>query len=33
MRVVAAAHTLGAETPSDLTIQGWYEQAQTLSED
>jgi hypothetical protein len=32
-RVVSAAHTLGATTPSDLTIQGWYEQAQTLAED
>ena len=32
-RVLAAAHTLGAEPPSDLTIQGWYEQAQTLAED
>jgi hypothetical protein len=31
-RVVKAAHTLGMETPSDLTIQGWYEQAQTLAE-
>ena len=32
-RVVQAAYTLGAETPADLTIQGWYEQAQTLAED
>jgi hypothetical protein len=32
-RVVTAAHTLGLETPSDLTISGWYEQAQTLAED
>ncbi len=32
-RVVSAAHTLGSTTPSDLTIQGWYEQAQTLAED
>jgi hypothetical protein len=32
-RVVSAAHTLGAAAPSDLTIQGWYEQAQTLAED
>jgi hypothetical protein len=32
-RVVAAAHTLGTTTPSDLAIQGWYEQAQTLAED
>ncbi len=32
-RVVKAAYTLGLETPTDLTIQGWYEQAQTLAED
>jgi hypothetical protein len=32
-RVVKAAYTLGLDTPSDLTIQGWYEQAQTLAED
>jgi hypothetical protein len=32
-RVVSAAYTLGATAPSDLTIQGWYEQAQTLAED
>jgi hypothetical protein len=32
-RVVKAAYTLGLETPPDLTIQGWYEQAQTLAED
>ena len=32
-RVVSAAFTLGAETPTDLTITGWYEQAQTLAED
>ncbi len=32
-RVVEAAHTLGLERPTDLTIQGWYEQAQTLAED
>jgi hypothetical protein len=32
-RIVSAAYTLGATTPSDLTIQGWYEQAQTLAED
>ena len=31
-RVVAAAYTLGVETPTDLTIQGWYDQAQTLAE-
>jgi hypothetical protein len=32
-RVVKAAYTLGTEAPPDLTIQGWYEQAQTLAED
>jgi len=32
-RVVQAAYTLGLETPPDLTIQGWHEQAQTLAED
>ena len=32
-RVVEAAYTLGLETPADLAIQGWYEQAQTLAED
>jgi hypothetical protein len=32
-RVVGAAHTLSDEAPSDLAIQGWYEQAQTLVED
>lgn len=31
-RVVEAAYTLGEEAPTDLTIQGWYEQAQTLAE-
>jgi hypothetical protein len=31
-RVVQGAYTLGMETPPDLTIQGWYEQAQTLAE-
>jgi hypothetical protein len=31
-RVVEAAFTLGAEAPTDLTIQGWYDQAQTLAE-
>jgi hypothetical protein len=31
-RVAKAAYTLGMETPPDLTIQGWYEQAQTLAE-
>ena len=32
-RVVSASLTLGIETPSDLDILGWYEQAQTLAED
>jgi hypothetical protein len=32
-RVLAAAHALGDEAPSDLAVQGWYEQAQTLAED
>jgi hypothetical protein len=32
-RAVKAAYTLGAETPTDLAVQGWYEQAQTLAED
>src|SRR5262245_55423139 len=32
-RVLAAAHTLEVEPPTDLAIQGWYEQAQTLAED
>jgi hypothetical protein len=31
-RVVEAAYTLGVETPTDLTIQGWYDQAQVLAE-
>lgn len=31
-RVVEAAHTLDLEAPADLTIQGWYDQAQTLAE-
>jgi hypothetical protein len=32
-RVVTAAYTLGLDEPSDLTILGWHEQAQTLAED
>jgi hypothetical protein len=32
-RTVSAAHTLGVQAPADLTIEGWYEQAQTLAED
>jgi hypothetical protein len=31
-KVTEAAHTLGVEAPSDLTIQGWYDQAKTLAE-
>ena len=31
-RVAAAAYTLGVEAPTDVTIQGWYDQAQTLAE-
>ncbi|MFV2064523.1 MAG: DUF4332 domain-containing protein [Chloroflexota bacterium] len=29
-RIGAAAYTLDIEAPSDLTIEGWYQQAQTL---
>lgn len=32
-RVTEAAYTLGVEAPSELTIQGWYDQAQVLAED
>lgn len=32
-RVLDAAHTLGLEAPSDLTIQGWHDQARTLDEE
>jgi hypothetical protein len=31
-RVVEAAYTLGVEAPTDLAIQGWYDQAQVLAE-
>ena len=31
-RVVAAAFTLGVDAPSELTMEGWYQQAQTLDE-
>ena len=31
-KVTDAAFTLGVDAPTDLTIQGWYDQAQTLSE-
>lgn len=32
-RVTGAAYTLGMESPSDLTIESWYDQAHTLAED
>ena len=32
-KVVDAAYTLGVEAPTDLTIRGWYDQAQVLAED
>jgi hypothetical protein len=32
-KVVEAAYTLNVEAPTDLTIQGWYDQAQVLAED
>jgi len=32
-RVTEAAYTLGVEAPNELTIQGWYDQAQVLAED
>jgi len=31
-KVVEAAYTLGVEAPTDLTIQGWYDQAHVLAE-
>ncbi len=31
-RVNEAAYTLGVEAPTELTIQGWHDQAQTLAE-
>ncbi len=31
-KVVEAAYTLDVEAPTDLTIQGWYDQAQVLAE-
>jgi hypothetical protein len=31
-RVSEAAYTLGVDAPTDLTIQGWHDQAQTLAE-
>ena len=30
-KVAEAAYTLGVEVPTDLTIQGWYDQAQVLA--
>ena len=32
-KVVEAAYTLNVEAQTDLTIQGWYDQAQVLAED
>ncbi len=32
-RVTEAAYTLGVEAPAELTVQGWYDQAQVLAED
>ena len=32
-KVVEAAYTLGLEAPTDLAIQGWYDQAHVLAED
>ena len=31
-RIVRAAHTLGMDPPTELTISGWYDQAHTLVE-
>lgn len=31
-RIAEAAYTLDVETPTDLTLGGWYDQAQTLEE-
>jgi hypothetical protein len=31
-RVNEAAYTLGVDAPTDLTVQGWYDQAHTLAE-
>ncbi len=31
-KVVEAAYTLDVEAPTDLAIQGWYDQAQVLAE-
>jgi hypothetical protein len=32
-RIALAARTLGVDAPEDLTIEGWYLQAQTLEEE
>ena len=32
-RVLRAAHTLGMAAPTDLAVEGWYEQAKTLDEE
>ena len=31
-KVAEAAYTLGVEAPAELTVQGWYDQAQVLAE-
>jgi hypothetical protein len=31
-KVAEAAYTLGVEAPTDLTVQGWYDQALVLAE-
>ncbi len=31
-RVAEAAYTLGVEAPTELTVRGWYDQAQVLAE-
>ena len=31
-KVAEAAYTLGVEAPTELTVQGWYDQAQVLAE-
>ena len=32
-RLARSAHILGVEPPDDLTVEGWWEQAQTLEEE
>jgi hypothetical protein len=31
-KVAQASYTLGVEAPTDLTVRGWYDQAQVLAE-